>query len=72
MPHHDSARKEADEIPVVVLAHTVSDEGAVVVEPHHALAARLAVLCAWNLEAGQASTAQQAETHYGLKTFSDK
>lgn len=51
--HHDSARKEADEISVVVLPHAVRDEGAVVVEPHHALAARLAVLRAWSLGAGQ-------------------
>ena len=42
--HHHGEKQEPDEVSVVLLPDAVSHEGAVVVEPQHALAARVAVL----------------------------
>lgn len=50
--HHDSEQEERNEIPVVILSHTVCHKGAVVVEPEGALAARVTVLGARNLSKG--------------------
>ena len=49
LAYHNSEEEEPDEISVVVLSHTVCHEGAVVVEPEDALAARVAVLGPRNL-----------------------
>lgn len=52
LTYHHGEKEEPDEISVVVLPHAVSHEGAVVVEPEDALAARVAVLGARGLGTG--------------------
>lgn len=67
LAYHNSEEEEPDEISVVVLSHTVCHEGAVVVEPEDALAARVAVLGPRNLRkkrAGDATRFREGGIHY--------